>query len=79
MLAIALTTVAVVAATAAAALLIRRRRARHGGLAAGLHSPPAGVAHLASGVSDLSDFGLHLHAARRSGKPRLGAAIIAQR
>jgi hypothetical protein len=79
MLALVLTAIAAVAATAAAALLLRRRRARHGALAARLDRPPAGVAHLASSVSDLSDFGLHLHAARRSGKPRLGAALIAQR
>lgn len=77
MLAIALIAVAA-STTIAAALLLRRRRSRRAGLAARLDQMPAGVHHLASSVSDLSDFGLHLHAARRSGKPRLGAALIPQ-
>ncbi len=78
MLAIVLIAVAA-AATALAALLLRRRRGRRDALAPRRDPLPAGLAHLASGVSDLSDFGLHLHAARRSGKPRLGAALIEHR
>lgn len=76
MLALALIVAAATATTAAWALL-RRRRARRGGLlAADLHPRPAGVNHLASRVSDLSDLGLHLGAARRAaGRPRLGAVL----
>lgn len=74
MLALALI-VAAATATTAAFVLLRRRRARRGGLVAPLRPRPAGVHHLASSVSDLSDLGLHLHAARRAGKPRLGVVL----
>jgi hypothetical protein len=68
--------VAAATATTMAWVLLRRRRARRGGLLAPpLHPRPAGVHHLASSVSDLSDLGLHLHAVRRAGKPRLGVVL----
>lgn len=64
-------------ATTAAWVVLRRRRAHRSGLLAPpLHPRPAGVHHLASSVSDLSDLGLHLHAARRAdGRPRLGVVL----
>ncbi len=76
MLAIALTAVAVLA-SGAAVLVLRRRRSRRTGLEPRLIEPlPAGVRHLASGVSELSDLGLHLHAARRAAtKPTLGSLL----
>jgi hypothetical protein len=76
MLALAFIVAAATATTAAWALL-RRRRARRGGLLGpSLHPTPAGIHHLASSVSDLSDLGLHLDAARRAaGRPRLGAVL----
>lgn len=76
MLALDLAVVAATATTAAWALL-RRRRARRGGLLeTPLRPTAAGMHHLASSVSDLSDLGLHLHAARRAaGRPRLGAVL----
>jgi hypothetical protein len=76
MLALALIVAAATATTAAWGLLRRRRARRAGLLAAPLHPKPAGVHHLASSVSELSDLGLHLHAARRAaGRPRLGAVL----
>ena len=74
MLALALIVVAASATTAGAAVL-RRRRARAHALTPRLDGGPAGLRHLASSVSDLSDLDLHLHAARRMGKPRLGAVL----
>jgi hypothetical protein len=74
MLALALM-VAAATATTATAVALRRRRGRRFDLFAELDTRPAGVHHLASRVSDLSDLGLHLHAARRVGKPRLGALL----
>ncbi len=74
MLTLALIIVAATATTGAAVLL-HRRRARSGAFASPLDAGPAGLRHLASSVSDLSDIGLHLHAARRMGKPRLGAVL----
>jgi hypothetical protein len=73
MLAFALIVLAATATTTAAVVL-RRRRARARILTT-LEAGPAGLRHLASSVSDLSDLGLHLHAARRMGKPRLGAVL----
>ncbi len=67
-----------VAAVSAAALAVRRARRRRPALAPGLDVLPAGVKHLASTVSDLSDLGLHLPAAHRAAlarKPRLGALL----
>ena len=79
MLAIALTVVVAAAAvTAAVAFGLRRRRARiETAFAPRLDPLPAGVKHLARTVSDLSDLGVHLHAARAASlrKPRLGALI----
>jgi hypothetical protein len=79
MLAIALTAVAVLA-SGAAVLVLRRRRSRRIGFGPRLEPRieplPAGVRHLASGVSELSDLGLHLHAARRAAtKPTLGSLL----
>lgn len=75
MLVIALTAVAVLA-SGAAVLLLRRRRSRRTGLEPRIEPLPAGVRHLASGVSELSDLGLHLHAARRAAtKPTLGSLL----
>jgi hypothetical protein len=77
MLALALI-VAAATATTAAAVVLRRRRTRRGDLLTRLDvrpAGPAGVHHLASSVSDLSDLGLHVHLARRSGKPRLGVLL----
>jgi len=74
-LALALAALAVVSA---AALAARRGRKRRPALAPGLDALPAGVKHLASTVSDLSDLGLHLPAAHRAAlarKPRLGALL----
>jgi hypothetical protein len=76
MLALALALAAVVAA--GALLGRRRRRARRPELSAGLDPMPAGVKHLATTVSDLSDLGLHLGARRGAAlrqKPRLGALL----
>jgi hypothetical protein len=75
MLVICLLVASATAVTAAAALL-RRRRARQGELAPRHDALPAGRHLLASGVSDLSDLGLHLHLARRSAKARLGAVLV---
>jgi hypothetical protein len=79
---LALSLVAVAAtATTAAAVVLRRRRARRGDLLARVDfrpAGPAGIHHLASSVSDLSDLGIHVHVAGRTGKPRLGA-ILEQR
>jgi hypothetical protein len=76
MIAIALTLAAM--ATAAAVLLCRRRARKAPALAPGLDPLPAGLKHLATTVSDLSDCGLHLPAAQRAvlaRKPRLGALL----
>ncbi|HEX9306786.1 MAG TPA: hypothetical protein VF894_04805 [Anaeromyxobacter sp.] len=80
MLAIALTVVSAAALTAAIVTvrLSRRRARRDVGLASRLEPLPAGVKHLAATVSDLSDLGIHLHAARRAAsmrKPRLGVLL----
>ncbi len=75
MLALGLIVLAATATTAAWVLLRRRRARRAGMLAAPLRPMPAGLHHLASGVSDLSDLGIHLRAAGRVGKPRLGAVL----
>lgn len=75
MVTIALALTALLAATGAALLLLRRRRPR-GGMALRVERRPAGLKHLATTVSDLSDLGLHLPAARRPpGKPRLGVLL----
>ena len=76
MIALALVVAAATATTAAWAILRRRRARRAGVLAPPLRASAAGVHHLASSVSDLSDLGLHLDAARRAaGRPRLGAVL----
>jgi hypothetical protein len=62
-----------------ALLALRRRRGRRApGLSSTIDPMPAGVKHLARTVSDLSDVGLHLPAARTTalaGKHRLGALL----
>jgi hypothetical protein len=59
-----------------AALALRRRRARRVGFGSVLDPMPAGVKHLATTVSDLSDLGLHLPArAALASKPRLGVLL----
>jgi hypothetical protein len=75
-MAVALATVAALAALAVV-LLLRRRGARPEDLVPRRFDPsPAGLKHLAASVSDLSDLGLHLGAARRPGrKPRLGMLL----
>jgi hypothetical protein len=63
-----------VALVVAVALLRRRRSAaRAPGISLTPHAPRAGVSHLASQVSELSDLGLHL----RAGPPqrRLGTLL----
>ncbi len=78
MLAIALTLLSAAALTAAIVTLRRRRVRRDVGLAPTLDPLPAGVKHLAATVSDLSDLGIHLHAAHRAAsmrKPRLGVLL----
>ncbi len=69
---------ALAAATLAAFALRRRRGRRPAGLASRIDARPAGVRHLASTVSELSDLGLHLPEARGAAlarKPRLGALL----
>jgi hypothetical protein len=66
------------ALTVGAALGLRRRRARRAGLGVSVLDPmPAGVKHLATTVSDLSDIGLHLPSSRAAltSKARLGALL----
>lgn len=75
MLALALAAAVVLAG---AVLGLRRRRSRRLGLASELDPMPAGVKHLATTVSDLSDLGLHLASRRGAvipGKPSLGALL----
>jgi hypothetical protein len=69
---------ALAAGTSAAALLVLRRRRSRRLLAFGARVTPlpAGIQHLATTVTDLSDVGLHLPAARAAaGKPRLGSLL----
>jgi hypothetical protein len=75
-MAVFLATVAALAALAVG-LLLRRRGARPEDLVPRRIDPSqAGLKHLATSVSDLSDLGLHLGAVRRpGGKPRLGALL----
>lgn len=77
MIVVALLLVASMAA--GAALALRHRRGRpSASLSPAVDPMPAGVKHLASTVSDLSDLGLHLRGARagsRDRKPRLGALL----
>lgn len=71
-----LATIASLAALGAA-LLLRRRGGRGGAeLLPRIDPSPAGLKHLATTVSDLSDLGLHLGQGHRPGrKPRLGALL----
>ncbi|HEY6098816.1 MAG TPA: hypothetical protein VIW03_05265 [Anaeromyxobacter sp.] len=58
-------------------LALRRRSAPRPSLASRVEPLPAGVKHLASTVSDLSDLGMHLPAATRAlaRKRRLGLLL----
>lgn len=79
MVAIALAVLAVTS-TVALALLLRRHRPAHRPDLLGRVEPlPAGVKHLASGVSDLSDLGLHLPAAKGALERRRLGALLALR
>jgi hypothetical protein len=76
MLAVALAFALVV--TAAAVVLLRRRPRRDAGLAPSVHPGAAGLRHLATTVSDLSDFDVHLgpaHGSALGRKARLGALL----
>ncbi len=59
------------------AFALRRRPSRQSMLASRVEPLPAGVKHLASTVSDLSDFQVHVPAASRAlaGRRRLGALL----
>ncbi len=71
---VAFLTVSIVATLAWA---LRRRTGRRPSLAARVEPFPAGLKHLASTVSDLSDIGIHLPASTRAmaRKRRLGALL----
>ena len=74
-----LASLAAVALALAAALAVglRRRRSVRRGSLAPIAAPRApGVSHLAARVSELSDVGIHLHAAQRGAeKRRLGVLL----
>lgn len=76
MLGIGLTLVVAVAAAGTLAVALRRR-ARAPSLGSRVEPLPAGVKHLASTVSDLSDFQFHLPAATRAlaRRRRLGVLL----
>jgi hypothetical protein len=66
------------ASAAAGALALRRRRSRGSRALAPMLGPlPAGLKHLGTTVSDLSDVGFHLSARRLAPhrRPRLGALL----
>jgi len=76
MVAIALAFVAVSSAALVALLARRRRPSPLPTLVTRVEPLPAGVKHLAAGVSDLSDLRLHLPAAKRAlERRRLGALL----
>ncbi len=72
-------TLALVAVAVVATLIwsLRRRGARPASLVDRVEPLPAGVKHLASTVSDLSDLGIHLPAATRAlaRRRRLGTLL----
>jgi hypothetical protein len=76
MLGIGLTLV-VLALAAGLALALRRRSSRPASLGERVEPLPAGVKHLASTVSDLSDFQFHLPSATRAlaRRRRLGVLL----
>ncbi len=74
MLVPALGLLAVLAVFAVAGVLVRRRNARGPALALRTGKGRAGVSHLATRVSELSDLGLHLRAATAP-RRRLGALL----
>jgi hypothetical protein len=75
-LALALLVSLAVVALALAIGLRRRRTVRRASLAPLVAPRGPGVSHLAARVSELSDVGIHLHAARRDGdKRRLGVLL----
>jgi hypothetical protein len=76
MVPLALAFVAVSSAALVALLARRRRPSRRPSLEARVEPLPAGLKHLAAGVSDLSDLGVHLPAATRAlERRRLGALL----
>ncbi len=79
MLALALALAVAVATAVVGGVALRRRRSRGSRELAPILDPlPAGLRHLATTVSDLSDVGFHLSASRRTAlhrKPRLGALL----
>lgn len=80
MLGVALAVLAVAVALAVAggvALALRRRPTRQPSLASRVERLPAGVKHLASTVSDLSDFQIHAPTGRQAlaRRRRLGALL----
>jgi hypothetical protein len=82
MLAVALAVPLALALAAAGALALRRRRSRGSRELAPMLGPlPAGLKHLGTTVSDLSDVGFHLSARRLAlrRKPRLGASLLGLR
>ncbi len=82
LLSAALGILAVVAASASVVIVRRRRAVRGPALSLGKPRGPAGVNHLATRVSELSDAGFHLHAGalhRRSLGDLLGSSSGASR
>ena len=70
-------TLLIVTSAGAAYLALRRRPSRTASLTARVEPLPAGMKHLATTVSDLSDFDFHLPAATRAlaRKRRLGVLL----
>jgi hypothetical protein len=66
----------VLAVTGVVALVLRRRHAPRPSLASRVEPLPAGVKHLASTVSDLSDFELHLPMVRRALAPKRRLGVL---
>jgi hypothetical protein len=66
----------VLAVAGVVALALRRRSAPTSSLASRVEPLPAGVKHLASTVSDLSDFELHLPMVRRALAPKRRLGVL---
>lgn len=69
---------AAVVLTGLVALAVRRRTSRTEALVSRVEPLPAGVKHLASTVSDLSDLELHLPAVHRALAPRRRLGTLLQ-